>query len=205
MATTTTNFGWDIPQSTDLVKDGATAIAALGQDIDTALVDLKGGTTGQVLSKASNTDLDYSWAASGSSKVVQIVTASTTTRTTSTSTSYADTTLTASITPTSASNKVLVFVNQSGTYKGSGNVNSGLAIKLLRDATDLITFATAQNFTGTTIELITSSASTVYLDSPATTSSTTYKTQFKSDVSGIVVAVNDGSAASTICLMEVTP
>jgi hypothetical protein len=62
MATTTTNFGWDIPQSTDLVKDGATAIAALGQDIDTAMVDLKGGTTGQLLTKASGTDLDFSWA-----------------------------------------------------------------------------------------------------------------------------------------------
>jgi hypothetical protein len=61
MATTTTNFGWDIPQSTDLVKDGATAIAALGQDIDTALIDLKGGTTGQVLSKTSGTDLDFTW------------------------------------------------------------------------------------------------------------------------------------------------
>ena len=61
MATTTTNFGWDIPQSTDLVKDGATAIAALGQDIDTALIDLKGGTTGQILAKASGADLDYSW------------------------------------------------------------------------------------------------------------------------------------------------
>ena len=61
MATTTTNFGWDIPQSTDLVKDGATAIAALGQDIDTAFIDLKGGTTGQVLSKASGTDLDFTW------------------------------------------------------------------------------------------------------------------------------------------------
>jgi archaellum component FlaG (FlaF/FlaG flagellin family) len=61
MATTTTNFGWDIPQSTDLVKDGATAIAALGQDIDTALIDLTGGTTGQVLAKASGTDLDFSW------------------------------------------------------------------------------------------------------------------------------------------------
>lgn len=61
MATTTTNFGWDIPQSTDLVKDGATAIAALGQNIDTAFVDLKGGTTGQILAKASNTDLDYTW------------------------------------------------------------------------------------------------------------------------------------------------
>lgn len=61
MATTTTNFGWDIPQSTDLVKDGATAIAALGQDIDTALVDLKGGTTGQVLAKQTGTDLDFTW------------------------------------------------------------------------------------------------------------------------------------------------
>lgn len=61
MATTTTNFGWTVPQSTDLVKDGATAIAALGSGIDTSLVDLKGGTTGQILSKASNTDLDYTW------------------------------------------------------------------------------------------------------------------------------------------------
>ena len=66
MATTTTNFGWDTPQSTDLVKDGATAIAALGQDIDTALVDLKGGTTNQVLAKNSNTDLDFKWVADAS-------------------------------------------------------------------------------------------------------------------------------------------
>lgn len=61
MATTTTNFGWTVPQSTDLVKDGATAISALGSGIDTSLVDLKGGTTGQILTKASNTDLDYTW------------------------------------------------------------------------------------------------------------------------------------------------
>jgi hypothetical protein len=71
MATTTTNFGWDIPQSTDLVKDGATAIAALGQDIDTALIDLKGGTTGQVLAKATNTDLDFSWVAQDDSNAIQ--------------------------------------------------------------------------------------------------------------------------------------
>ena len=71
MATTTPNFGWDIPQSTDLVKDGATAIAALGTDIDTALVDLKGGTTGQVLSKNSNTDLDFTWVAQDDSNAIQ--------------------------------------------------------------------------------------------------------------------------------------
>jgi len=71
MATTTTNFGWDIPQSTDLLKDGATAIATLGQDIDTAFVDLKGGTTGQVLSKASGTDLDFTWVAADDTNAIQ--------------------------------------------------------------------------------------------------------------------------------------
>jgi hypothetical protein len=58
---TTTNFGWETPDDTDLVKDGALAIRTLGSAIDTSLVDLKGGTTGQVLSKASNTDMDFSW------------------------------------------------------------------------------------------------------------------------------------------------
>ncbi len=61
MATTTPNFGWPVPTSTDLVKDGATAIEALGDSIDASLVDLKGGTTGQVLSKNSNTDMDFTW------------------------------------------------------------------------------------------------------------------------------------------------
>lgn len=58
---TTSNFGWTTPADTDLVKDGALAIRTLGNGIDTSLVDLKGGTTGQILSKASNTDLDYTW------------------------------------------------------------------------------------------------------------------------------------------------
>lgn len=61
MATTTPSFGWPVPTSTDLVKDGATAIESLGDAIDASLVDLKGGTTGQVLSKASGTDMDFTW------------------------------------------------------------------------------------------------------------------------------------------------
>jgi hypothetical protein len=63
MATTTPNFGWAVPTSTDLVKDGAVAIETLGDSIDASLVDLKGGTTGQVLTKASGTDMDFSWTA----------------------------------------------------------------------------------------------------------------------------------------------
>jgi len=58
---TTTNFGWETPDDTDLVKDGAAAMRTLGNSIDTSFVDLKGGTTGQVLAKASNIDLDYTW------------------------------------------------------------------------------------------------------------------------------------------------
>lgn len=60
---TTSNFGWTTPADTDLVKDGAAAIRTLGNNIDVSLVDLKGGTTGQVLSKNSNTDLDFTWIA----------------------------------------------------------------------------------------------------------------------------------------------
>lgn len=63
---TTSNFGWTTPADTNLVKDGAAAIRTLGNGIDTSFVDLKGGTTGQVLSKASNTDLDFTWATDAS-------------------------------------------------------------------------------------------------------------------------------------------
>ena len=72
MATTTPNFGWSVPTSSDLVKNGATAIETLGDSIDASLVDLKGGTTGQVLAKATNTDMDFTWstAASGGMTVL---------------------------------------------------------------------------------------------------------------------------------------
>jgi hypothetical protein len=71
MATTTPNFGWAVPTSTDLVKDGAVAIETLGDSIDASLVDLKGGTTGQVLAKATNTDMDFSWVAQDDSNAIQ--------------------------------------------------------------------------------------------------------------------------------------
>ena len=58
---TTTNFGWTTPDDTDLVKDGAAAIRTALGGVDTSFVDLKGGTTGQVLAKNSGTDLDFTW------------------------------------------------------------------------------------------------------------------------------------------------
>ena len=68
---TTTNFGWETPDDTDLVKDGALAMRTLGNAIDASLVDLKGGTTGQVLSKNSNTDMDFTWVTSDDADAIQ--------------------------------------------------------------------------------------------------------------------------------------
>lgn len=68
---TTTNFGWETPDDTDLVKDGAAAIRTALGGVDTSFVDLKGGTTGQILSKASDTDLDYSWVTTDDANAIQ--------------------------------------------------------------------------------------------------------------------------------------
>jgi hypothetical protein len=61
MSNPTSNFGWQMPTNSDLVTDLPADFEVFGQAVDTTLVDLKGGTTGQVLSKASNTDMDFTW------------------------------------------------------------------------------------------------------------------------------------------------
>ena len=61
MANPTTNFGWVMPTSTDLVTDLPADFAVFGQGVDTSMADLKGGTTGQILAKATNTDMDFTW------------------------------------------------------------------------------------------------------------------------------------------------
>ena len=64
-------FGWQEPDDTSLVKDGAAAIRTLGNAIDTSMGDLLGGTTGQVLAKASNTNMDFTWVAQDDSNAIQ--------------------------------------------------------------------------------------------------------------------------------------
>ena len=71
---TTTNFGWTTPADTDLVKDGAAAIRTLGNGVDTSFIDLKGGTSGQILAKNSNTDLDFVWIANDQGDITGITT-----------------------------------------------------------------------------------------------------------------------------------
>jgi hypothetical protein len=71
MANPTTNFGWQMPTSTDLVTDLPADFEVFGQAVDTSLVDLKGGTTGQVLSKTSNTDMDFTWVTTDDANAIQ--------------------------------------------------------------------------------------------------------------------------------------
>jgi hypothetical protein len=68
---TSPNYNWPEPDNTDLVKNGALAIRTAVNAIDTSLAELKGGTTGQVLSKTSATDMDFTWVAQDDSNAIQ--------------------------------------------------------------------------------------------------------------------------------------
>jgi len=63
MTNPTSNYGWQMPTATDLVTDLPADFEVFGQAVDTSLVDLLGGTTGQVLKKNTNADMDFVWAA----------------------------------------------------------------------------------------------------------------------------------------------
>lgn len=71
MTNPTTPFGWQMPTSTDLVTDLPADFETFGQAVATSMTDLLGGTTGQVLAKASNTDMDFSWVAQDDSNAIQ--------------------------------------------------------------------------------------------------------------------------------------
>lgn len=71
MANPTSNFGWQMPTSTDLVTDLPADFETFGQAVDSSLADLKGGTSGQVLSKNSNTDMDFVWVTSDDANAIQ--------------------------------------------------------------------------------------------------------------------------------------
>ena len=134
--------------------------------------------------------------------VLQVVSASTATITSTTSTSYVDCTgITASITPTSATSKILVLITASGLYKASVSVQ-GVSLRILRGASEIA--AQINNmYSSTQFDFVTESGF-VYLDSPATTSSTTYKLQIRARVSGTVqINQDNGSDVSTITLMEI--
>ena len=141
-----------------------------------------------------------------SSKILQVVNATYGTYTTNATSTYADTGLTASITPSSSSSKILVFANVAGC--GKTNSNTVLLLRLLRGSTVISKMEGAGGFTSSTATNNFGSCNITYLDSPATTSSTTYKVQFASSANTSIVETNNflisnGDSVSTITLMEI--
>jgi len=72
MSNPTSNFGWQMPTPTDLVTDLPADFEVFGQAVDTSLADLKGGTTGQILSKATNADMDFTWVANDQGDITAV-------------------------------------------------------------------------------------------------------------------------------------
>jgi hypothetical protein len=257
MSNPTSNFNWQMPTNTDLVSQLPADFEVFGQAVDTSLADLKGGTTGQVLKKNSNTDMDFVWGAdsagmtnpmtttgdtiyssSGSTparlgigtagqvlrvnsgatapewatpasggKVLQVVQGTITVSTSTTSSSFVDSGLTATITPSSTSSRILVLVTMpSGQMSRSGAATGNYGeFKLVRGATNLSTAGIGTlNYASSSGQAFYNSPSFSQLDSPSTTSATTYKVQYSTSTTNGTIYVHDGtSGTSAIILMEI--
>ena len=235
---TTTNYGWTTPADTDLVKDGAAAIRSLGTAIDTTvfnnagaaiaktIVDAKGdliaataadtvarlavGSNNQVLTADSSTG----------GKVLQVVSATYETNVQIASTSYNDTGLTASITPSASNSKILVMTTQGyGIFNSPDSGRFYMGYKLNRQigsgsfSTVYRPVDTTQNNLvdiGLTTSQVRMMLAMSYLDSPATTSSCTYKTVAQTNSTANNQSINfqlGGTAGQTgqssIILMEI--
>ena len=287
MSNPTTPFNWQMPTNTDLVTDLPADFEVFGQAVATSMADLLGGTTGQILSKATNADMDFTWitndqgditgvtagtgisgggtsgtvtitnsmataidakgdliggtgadsfarlpigtngqvltadsaeatgmkwaATAAGGKVLQVVSNTYSTSTTISSTTMTDSGLTATITPTSASSKVLVMVIQACTT-GAGDRSGFSSIRLMRGATSAWS---GEGTTNTSYGVLDGSSSDYaelrmyftlnYLDSPATTSATTYKTQgrLENTSASATMKMNYEGITSQMILMEI--
>jgi hypothetical protein len=192
------------PTIVDAKGDLITATAA-----DTPARLAVGATNGHILTVDSTEATGLKWAAAaGGGKVLQVVYGSYATETTSSTSTYADTGLTATITPTLNTSKILVIVSQQGVLKDDGAALNRVRLQLLRGATVILKMGDMTGYTNTTLNLNIGSVSGTYLDAPATTSATTYKTQFASgnNTASVRIQTNYNDAASgvsTITLLEI--
>ena len=178
-----------------------------GSGASTAAV-LTVGANNTVLTADSTTTTGLKWGTVSSGAVVQVKSAIYSTSTSNATTTYTDTGLSVSITPTSASNKILVIVSQStrSNYTSAAYENA-MKLRINRDSTaiyndggDMWYVANTNQTAGGDYRFY---QTMVYLDSPASTSALTYKTQQRI-YTGTVTCQPFG-VPSTITVMEVTP
>jgi hypothetical protein len=151
---------------------------------------------GQVLTAQYVNDLR------GAFRILQVVTGTTTAAVSNSTSTFADTGLTATITPTSNTSKILVFASHPGNQKTAGNLNNTLNLKLFRGATELA----FNNSVGAqdVAQALIFSTQFMHIDSPASTSALTYKTTFANFGAAASVTVQFANTRSTIILMEIS-
>lgn len=186
----------------------ATAIDAKGDLIvgtgaDTFSRLAVGGTNGHVLTVDSTESTGMKWAAAagGGGKVLQVIQATHATSASSSSTSYADTGLSATITPSAASSKILIMTSFM-VHRTNANTGTGVNLKLLVGSTDILQYGYVLMLTNTTLAQYQLAAFN-YLHSPNTTSATTYKVQFANFAASAAVEVFPGNTEGTMILMEI--
>ena len=175
-------------------------IAATAADAVSRLVV---GANNTVLTADSATATGLKWAAAAAGgKVLQVVTATTTTQVDSSTTTDVDSNLTATITPSSTGSKVLILISQSYS-KTATSSTTYMRFTLFRGAT-ILTYPTSDLMNNSVAAIVNGILSVNYLDSPATTSATTYKTQIRSGAGTSLVSVQyNGNSTSQIVLMEI--
>jgi hypothetical protein len=131
--------------------------------------------------------------------VLQVVNSFYSTQLNTTSTTPQDTGLSVTITPKSATSKIVVEVHQNGCYTLGG---TGMALWLQKNGSNLAKLGGRIGGDGNATVYSVGSVSTSYMDSPGTTSPVTYKTQYFSE-SGTNVYVQSYSATSTITVWEI--
>ena len=139
----------------------------------------------------------------GAFRVLQIIEGTTSTAVSRLTNTYVDTGLTATITPSATTSKILVVAYQNGLYKNAGNANNSLGIQILRGATQ-IAEQTFIGFQGSAAQLYPGSVTMIAFDSPASVAAQTYKTQFKHMAAADGVTVQDSSMKSSIILFEIS-